>query len=42
MALQIAQVNNAPAQIILDNEREYGNLRDIPSNKIAMEIMRKH
>ena len=42
MALQIAQVKNAPAQIILDNEDEYGDLRNIPSNKRAEEIMRKH
>ncbi|KKN57276.1 hypothetical protein LCGC14_0564040 [marine sediment metagenome] len=42
MSLQIAQVNNAPAQIILDNEDEYGDLRNIPSNKRAEEIMRKH
>ncbi len=42
MALQIAQVKNAPAQIILDNEGEYGNLRDIPTNKIAAEIMKRH
>jgi len=41
MALQIAQVKNSPAQIILDNEGEYGNLRDIPSNKKAETIMKK-
>jgi len=40
-ALQIAQVKNSPAQIILDNEDEYGNLRDIPSNKKAEIIMKK-
>jgi len=42
MVLQIAQVKNSPAQIILDNEGEYGNLRDIPSNKRAEEVMRRH
>ena len=42
IALQLAQVKNAPAQIILDNEGEYGNLRNIPSNKKAAEIMKKH
>ncbi|GAH70650.1 unnamed protein product, partial [marine sediment metagenome] len=42
MALQIAQVKNGPAQIILDNEGEYGDLRNIPSNKKAEEIMRQH
>jgi len=42
MALQIAQVKNAPAQIILDNEGEYGDLRNIPSNKKAENIMRRH
>ena len=42
MVLQIAQVKNAPAQIILDNEDEYGDLRNIPSNKRAEEIMKKH
>ena len=42
MALQLAQVKNAPAQIILDNEGEYGNLRNIPSNKQAAEIMNKN
>ncbi len=42
MALQIAQVKNSPAQIILDNEGEYGNLRSIPSNKKAEATMKKH
>ncbi len=42
MALQIAQVKNGPAQIILDNEGEYGDLRNIPSNKKAEEIMIKY
>ena len=42
IALQIAQVENAPAQIILDNEGEYGNLRDIPTNNNAKEVMRRH
>ena len=42
MALQIAQVRNSPAQIILDNEGEYGNLRSIPSDKRAEEVMKKH
>ncbi|MBA7673400.1 hypothetical protein ES703_81597 [subsurface metagenome] len=42
MALQIAQVKNAPAQIILDNEGEYGNLRNIPSNVKAKEVMKRH
>ncbi len=42
MVLQMAQVKNGPTQIILDNEAEYGNLRDIPSNNTAKEIMRKH
>jgi len=42
MALQIAQVKNSPAQIILDNEGEYGNLRNIPSNKRAEGVMDKH
>jgi len=42
MALQIAQVKNSPAQIILDNEGEYGDLRNVPSNKRAEETMRKH
>jgi len=42
MTLQIAHVKNSPAQIILDNEGEYGDLRDIPSNKRAEETMKKH
>ena len=42
LALQIAQVKNSPAQIILDNEGEYGELRYIPTNKRAEEIMRSH
>ncbi|MFX1569441.1 MAG: ATP-binding protein [Promethearchaeota archaeon] len=42
MALQIAQVMNAPAQIILDNEGEYSDLRDIPTNKNAEYVMRTH
>lgn len=42
MALQIAQVKESPAQIILDNEGEYGNLRSIPSNKKAEEVMLRH
>ncbi len=42
MALQIAQVKDSPAQIILDNEGEYGNLRNIPSNKKAAATMKKH
>jgi len=42
LALQIAQVKNSPAQIILDNEGEYGELRNIPSNRRAEEIMRRH
>lgn len=42
LVLQIAQVKNSPAQIILDNEGEYGNLRSIPSNKKAEDILRRH
>ncbi len=42
MALQIAQVKNAPAQIILDNEGEYGDLRNIPTNKRSEELMKRY
>ena len=42
MVLQIAQVRHSPAQIILDNEGEYGNLRNIPSNKKVEDILKKH
>ncbi|MFW9876201.1 MAG: hypothetical protein ACFFG0_24120 [Candidatus Thorarchaeota archaeon] len=42
MTLQIAQVKNLSAQIILNNEAKYGNLRSIPFNKRAEEIMKKH
>ena len=39
IALKIAQARSAPAQIILDNEGEYRNLRGIPSNHKAEVIM---
>jgi len=42
LVLQIAQVKNSPAQIILDNEGEYGNLISIPSNKKAEDVLRRH
>ena len=42
MALLIAHVKNSPSQIILDNEGEYGDLRNIPSNKKAEEIMSRY
>ena len=41
MTLQIAQVKNSPAQIILDNEGEYGNLRNIPSSKRTEANMKR-
>lgn len=41
MALQIVHTQDAPAQIILDNEGEYRDLRDIPTNSEAKEEMEK-
>ncbi len=42
LTLQIAQVKNCPAQIILDNEGEYGDLRDIPTNMSSKETMKRY
>jgi len=42
LSLLIAQEKDSPAQIILDNEGEYGNLANIPSTKRSEELMRIH
>ena len=41
MSLLISQEKNSPAQIILDNEGEYGDLIHIPSNKKSENLMEK-
>lgn len=40
LSLLIAQEKDSPAQIILDNEGEYGNLVNVPSNKRSEKLMR--
>lgn len=42
MTLQMAQEKYSPAVIILDNEKEYGDLKDIPSNERSKELMLKY
>jgi len=42
LSLLIAQEKDSPAQIILDNEGEYGDLANIPSTKRSEELMRIH
>ncbi len=42
LSLLIAQEKDSPAQIILDNEGEYGNLAKIPSTKRSEKLMRIH
>ncbi|TKJ22447.1 MAG: hypothetical protein CEE43_06030 [Promethearchaeota archaeon Loki_b32] len=42
LSLLIAQEKDSPAQIILDNEGEYGDLAIIPSTKQSAKLMRIH
>jgi len=42
LSLLIAQEKDSPAQIILDNEGEYGNLVNIPSTKRSEKLMKLH
>ncbi len=42
LSLLIAQEKDSPAQIILDNEGEYGNLANIPSTKQSEKLMKLH
>jgi len=42
LSLLIAQEKDSPAQIILDNEGEYGDLANIPSTKRSEKLMRIH
>ena len=42
LSLLIAQERDSPAQIILDNEGEYSNLVNIPSNKRSEKLMKQH
>lgn len=42
LSLLIAQEKDSPAQIILDNEGEYGNLANIPSTKRSEKLMKLH
>ncbi len=42
LSLLIAQERDSPAQIILDNEGEYSNLVNIPSNKRSEKLMKQY
>jgi hypothetical protein len=42
LVLQIAQHQHSPAQILLDNEGEYGDLINIPSTKRSGNLMAKN
>ena len=42
LSLLIAQEKDSPAQVILDNEGEYGNLANIPSTKRSEKLMKLH
>ncbi len=42
LSLLIAQEKDSPAQIILDNEGEYGDLANIPSTKRSERLMGTH
>lgn len=42
LSLLIAQEKDSPAQIILDNEGEYSNLANIPSNRRSEKLMKLH